>query len=72
VTRTGACGPNNLGGSTTLKATYHQNITYLHIAHYQFKIMLVLGTCSQLHELRTRQHKMLKVKALRPSKHYLP
>jgi hypothetical protein len=24
------------------------------------------------YELRTRQHKMLKVKALRPSKHYFP
>jgi hypothetical protein len=34
------------------------------------------GLCWSLvlkcYELRTRQHKMLKVKALRPSKHYLP
>jgi hypothetical protein len=33
--------------------------------------MLLLGTFSQCYELRTRQHKMLIVKALRPLKHYL-
>jgi hypothetical protein len=60
VTRTGACGPNNLGGSTTLKATDHQNITYLHIAHYQFKIMLVLGTCSQLLRIKNKTTQNVK------------
>jgi hypothetical protein len=30
------------------------------------------GLVLKCYELRTRQHKTLKVKALRPSKHYLP
>jgi hypothetical protein len=30
------------------------------------------GLVLNCYELRTRQHKMLKIKALRPSKHYLP
>jgi hypothetical protein len=30
------------------------------------------GLVLKCYELRTRQHKMLKVKALRPSKHYFP
>jgi hypothetical protein len=30
------------------------------------------GLVLNCYELRTRQHKMLKVKALRPSKHYFP
>jgi hypothetical protein len=30
------------------------------------------GLVLKCYELRTRQHKMLKVNALRPSKHYLP
>jgi hypothetical protein len=30
------------------------------------------GLVLKCYELRTRQHKMLKVKALCPSKHYLP
>jgi hypothetical protein len=30
------------------------------------------GLVLKCYELRTRQHRMLKVNALRPSKHYLP
>jgi hypothetical protein len=30
------------------------------------------GLVLKCYELRTRQHKMLNVKALRPSKHYFP
>jgi hypothetical protein len=30
------------------------------------------GLVLKYYELRTRQHKMLKVKALRPLKHYFP
>jgi hypothetical protein len=30
------------------------------------------GLVLKCYELRTRQHKTLKVKALRPSKHYFP
>jgi hypothetical protein len=33
---------------------------------------MLLGTCSQkCYELRTRQHRMLNINALRPLKHYL-
>jgi hypothetical protein len=32
----------------------------------------MLGLLLKCYELKTRQHKMSKVKALRPSKHYLP
>jgi hypothetical protein len=31
----------------------------------------MLGTCSQVYELRTKQHKLLNINALRPLKHYL-
>jgi hypothetical protein len=31
-----------------------------------------VGACSTCYELKTRQHKMLMVKVLRPLKHYLP
>jgi hypothetical protein len=30
------------------------------------------GLVLKCYELRTRQHKMLNIKALRPSKHYFP
>ena len=30
----------------------------------------LLGTCSKCYELRTRQHKMLNINALRPPEHY--
>jgi hypothetical protein len=32
----------------------------------------VLGLVLKCYELRTRQHKMLSINALRPLKHYLP
>jgi hypothetical protein len=37
-----------------------------------FTLSTCWGLVLKCYELRTRQHKMLVVKVLRPSKHYLP
>jgi hypothetical protein len=39
---------------------------------YMIKIEVCWGLVLNCYKLRTRQHKMLRVKVLRPSKHYLP
>jgi hypothetical protein len=41
----------------------------LRSGYHQMKCWALVLKC---YELRTRQHKMLNVKALRPSKHYFP
>jgi hypothetical protein len=38
----------------------------------EFGLVRCWGLVLKCYELRTRQHKMLKVNALRPSNHYFP
>jgi hypothetical protein len=40
--------------------------------YLNFNISYCWGLVLKCYELRTRQHKMLNVNALRPLKHYLP
>jgi hypothetical protein len=47
----------------------HMTFMYRRIATQQRRCWGLVLKC---YKLRTRQHKMLKVKALHPSKHYFP
>jgi hypothetical protein len=43
-----------------------------HVEHVEVFFCPYWGLVLKCYELRTRQHKMLNINALRPRKHYLP
>jgi hypothetical protein len=47
-------------------------MSYDYSCYIVMSVDICWGLVLKCNELRTRQHKMLMVKALRPPKHYLP
>jgi hypothetical protein len=51
----------------------HASLTFTPTTiNWEYVMYYMLGLVLKCYELRTSQHKRLKVKALRPSKHYFP
>jgi hypothetical protein len=63
-----------------MRVVYIMILAFLYFNHYSTPLSYVLkhlksncwGLVLKCFELRTRQHKILNVNALHPSKHYLP